>query len=260
MWTWRNVGGRMNYEILMDRITADFRSVLGDKLTGIYVHGSIAFGCFRWETSDVDFLAVVKAPLTHEEKTGLIRRILNRVPESPEKGIEMSVVTEEACRNFVYPTPYELHFSNAHLARYEEDLDGYCETLKGSDPDLAGHFSVTKVKGIAWYGKPIEDVFGEVPREALLESIRTDARDAGEDGVFENPTYFVLNLCRVIACQEKNLLLSKQEGGEWGLRNLPKEYGKVIRGALNAYTGDGEMTEAGVAEFRNYALSRIFES
>ena len=27
-----------------------------ENLTGIYVHGSLAFGCFRWEKSDVDFL------------------------------------------------------------------------------------------------------------------------------------------------------------------------------------------------------------
>ena len=38
-----------NYRILMDDVTRDFIDVLGDKLVGIYVHGSIAFGCFRWE-------------------------------------------------------------------------------------------------------------------------------------------------------------------------------------------------------------------
>ena len=37
----------MNWQSLMNDITRDFTSALGDKLTGIYIHGSIAFGCFR---------------------------------------------------------------------------------------------------------------------------------------------------------------------------------------------------------------------
>ena len=250
----------MTWQTLMDHITADFVSILGDRLTGIYVHGSIAFGCFRWETSDVDFLAVVRQPLSLSQKSALIRAILRHVPDAPEKGIEMSVVTETVCRNFIHPTPYELHFSNAHLNAYRKDVEGYCEKLQGADPDLAGHFSVTKAKGVVWYGKPIDEVFGDVPRSALLASIRSDAMDAQGDGAMENPTYFALNLCRVIACQEQNLLLSKKEGGEWGIRNLPKEYHPVLQNALSAYTTGSPMPLKGVQAFRDYALKRIFET
>ena len=249
----------MRWQTLMDHLTRDFVCVLGEKLTGIYIHGSIAFGCFRWECSDVDFLAVVREPLIMDEKTALIRAILGRVDEAPEKGIEMSVVTEAVCRDFVYPTPYELHFSNAHLEAYRADPEGHCRRLCGADPDLAGHFSVTRAKGVAWHGKAIEDVFGEVPRSALLESIRSDIMDAQGGGVMENPVYFVLNLCRVIACQEQNLLLSKAEGGRWGIRNLPQEYHPPIRSALEAYTLGAEMGADGAEAFRDYALKRILD-
>ena len=244
----------------MDGVTQDFLDVLGDRLTGVYVHGSIAFGCFRWESSDVDFLAVVREPLTMGEKVEIIRRILNRVPDAPQKGIEMSVVTEAVCRDFVYPTPYELHYSNAHLAAYSEDIQGHCARLCGADPDLAGHFAVTRAKGIALYGKPVGEVFGEVPHEALMQSLRNDAMDAQENGILENPVYFVLNLCRVIACQEERLLLSKKEGGEWGLRSLPEEYEKTIQSALNAYVTGAEMPLDGAEAFRDYALARIMSS
>ena len=247
----------MPWKPLMHNLTRDFASVLGNKLTGIYIHGSIAFGCFRWECSDVDFLAVVNQPLTMDEKTALIRAILKRVPEAPEKGIEMSVVTESVCRNFVYPTPYELHFSNAHLEAYRADLKGHCQRLCGSDPDLAGHFAVTKAKGIAWHGRPIGEIFGEVPRSARLASIRNDVMDAQDEGIAENPVYYVLNLCRAIACQEQGLLLSKREGGAWGLQNLAQEHRPVIRSALDAYTEGAKMDGSGLIPFRDYALERI---
>lgn len=247
----------MTLNALLDTIRADFTRILGSKLTGLYLHGSIAFGCFRWEISDVDFLAVVSSPLTLSEKVAVIRAIIALTPEGPPKGIEMSVVTEDVCRNFVYPTPYELHFSNFHLERYLADLEGYCQRLCGCDADLAAHFSVTRAVGQVLWGKPIEEVFSPVPREALLSSIRTDAADADMD---ENPVYFTLNLCRVLACQEQGLMLSKQGGGEWGLDNLPGEHHPAIHAALAAYTGNGDETapKDALNAFCEYAKRRIF--
>ena len=246
-----------NYRFLMDDITRDFIDVLGDKLAGIYVHGSIAFGCFSWERSDVDFLAVVTGPLSLQERVALIGRIIKRTPQAPGKGIEMSVVTEDVCRNFVYPTPYEAHFSNDHLEAYLADIEGYCTKLQGVDPDLAGHFSVTRAKGVVWYGKPIDEVFGPVPHEHLMSSILNDAEDSAGDGVWDNPVYFILNLCRVIACKEEKLLLSKAGGGEWALENLPAEHHAPIRSALDAYLTGSEMRPDGVEAFRNYALAKL---
>ena len=40
-------------------IHGEYQTILGDNLVGIYVHGSIAFGCFHEEKSDIDFIAVI---------------------------------------------------------------------------------------------------------------------------------------------------------------------------------------------------------
>ncbi len=245
------------WRTVMDRVTEGFRAILGEKLVGVYVHGSAAFGCFRWEVSDIDFLAVVNAPLTQEERVALIRCLLRISPDAPEKGLEMSVVTAEVCRNFVYPTPFELHFSNAYLGACLADAEGYCARPHGGDPDLAGHFAVTRACGIAWYGAPIDEVFAPVPREALMSSILNDVSDAQDGGVHENPVYFVLNLCRTIACAEQGLMLSKAGGGQWALENLPEEYHPVIRAALDGYTQDNPGGFTGLDAFNDYAQSRL---
>jgi streptomycin 3"-adenylyltransferase len=36
--------------------------------------------------------------------------------------------------------------------------------------------------------------------------------------------YLILNLARVLAFMKDGLVLSKREGGEWGLKNLPEKY------------------------------------
>ena len=240
---------------LLRGILSDFRTILGDTLTGFYVHGSIAFGCFTWSTGDVDFLAVVSSAPTHAQKTALIRALLDRTPEAPPKGIEMSVVIEAACRAFVHPAPFELHFSNAHLARCREDIDGYCREMHGADPDLAAHFAVTRAVGQALHGPSAEEMFAPVPREAVLDSIRCDVE--GSD-IRVDPVYSTLNLCRALAFREENLLLSKEAGGRWALGRLPERFHPPIRTAMTRYAGkDAVFPEEDLSEFRSELLRRI---
>ncbi len=60
---------------LMQVIKDRYTSVLTDCLTGIYLHGSLAAGCFQWERSDIDFLTVVRRALTEDEKLGLVETL-----------------------------------------------------------------------------------------------------------------------------------------------------------------------------------------
>ena len=95
--------------------------------------------------------------------------------------------------------------------------------MKGVDRDLAAHFTVICHRGKCLYGKGIQDVFGKVDRQYYLDSILSDIEDAEKD-IMENPVYIVLNLCRVLACKREGTILSKKEGGEWGLKALPGSF------------------------------------
>lgn len=244
------------YEILA-RIKTLYQNILSDKLAGIYVHGSIAFGCFAWERSDIDFLAVVKEKLTQEEKEMLIRSLLELDRFCPPKGLEMSVITESVCRPFVYPTPFELHFSNSHKEAFQKNLSAYCETMNGVDRDLAAHITVTKSVGIVLCGKPIDAVFDDVPRNCYLDSLLFDIENADLE-INENPVYFILNLCRVLAYLEEGRILSKKQGGEWGSACLPAAYTTLITKALWAYaSGAGFDGRERLCEFASYMLARI---
>ncbi|MGN7761522.1 nucleotidyltransferase domain-containing protein [Paenibacillus sp. 22594] len=50
----------MNTQALLDQVVAPFKEELKGNLLGIYLHGSLAMGCFNPLKSDVDFLVVVK--------------------------------------------------------------------------------------------------------------------------------------------------------------------------------------------------------
>ena len=231
----------MQYQTLLDQLVSFTRVILGERLTGIYLHGSLAMGCFHPKKSDIDLIVVTDDEITDSEKLSLMRQIvaLNRL--APAKGLEISVVKKEYCTAFVYPTPYELHFSPMHLQRYLCDPAAYVRTSGGVDKDLAAHFTVIRKYGMVLYGEEIRQVFSEVPRQDYADSIFSDIEQARTD-IVRQPVYTVLNLCRALAFLTDGGCLSKKDGGLWAQSHLPPELLPIVSEALACYAGEGEMT------------------
>lgn len=248
--------------MILDDIVALTGRVFGEKLTGVYLHGSMAFGCYNPLKSDIDFIVAVNSPVSAEEKTeyvaGLIE--LESRADSPQKGIEMSVVREDVCRCFVYPTPFELHYSDAHRERFLADPEEFCRTMYGTDRDLAAHFTVIRAVGRTLCGKPIEEVFGEVKREYYLDSIMYDVESAARD-IAGDPIYAVLNLCRSAAFVRGGGVLSKAEGAVKAAANIPRRYLPVVNAAAESYRGNSnfprDISAELLREFAEYMLAEI---
>lgn len=247
-----------NCRYVLERITAEFKSILSDNLTGIYLHGSLAFGCFRNQTSDIDFIAVVNKPLEIETKIRLIESILSLDAYAPKKGMEMSVVLRAHCRTFIYPTPFELHYSPLYADECRKDMAAYCNRMHGVDKDLASHFSVINSVGITLCGEDKDLVFAKVPHEYYLDSIKEDISGA-EDKIQSEPVYYTLNLCRVLAYITTGRIMSKADGGRWGENFLPARFKSVIRAALNTYSRSLPycVSMEKTAEFARYMVREI---
>lgn len=230
----------MHYRDLLERFTAMSRRIFGSNLLGVYLHGSLAMGCFNPRKSDIDLMLAVEDEPTDEEKLAFMQQVAAMNEEAPAKGLELSIVTRAAVNPFRYPTPFLLHFSPMHLDWFRRDPTGYVQHMKGEDPDLAAHCTVVRKRGKVLYGAPVEEIFGDVPTAAYLDSIRQDVAGAQED-ILTDPIYMTLNLCRVLAYARDGLVLSKQEGGQWGLANLPHEHCPILRQALDCYANDRSM-------------------
>ena len=224
----------MGCEGLLRALVDASGEAFGASLVGVYLHGSLAMGCFNPGCSDIDLMVVVNRAPTDGVKRRYMDRIVALNEMAPAKGIEMSVVLRDVCRPFVYPTPFELHFSATHLEWYRRDPDDYVRNMRGADRDLAAHFTIIRRRGLALVGPEPAEVFGEVPQADYLDSIWRDVEGARED-VRLDPVYVILNLCRVLAFARDGAVLSKREGGEWGRKNLPAQWRGLVSGALEAY-------------------------
>lgn len=249
----------LQLEKLLEDFVLKSSNILGDNLTGIYLHGSAAMGCFHNRKSDIDLLVVVKNDISNEIKRQYMDMVVELNREAPEKGIELSIVKEAVCKPFLYPTPFELHFSIMHLEWYQSNPEDYVERMKGTDKDLAAHVTIICHRGKTLYGKEIKSVFSKVSSEDYMDSIWSDIEEAKEE-ITSNTMYITLNLCRVLAYKREQLTLSKQEGGEWAMNTLQvPEYQKIISDALQEYqTGeDMSINNAAAVEFAEYMLKEI---
>ena len=247
-------------DTLIDGFVEQSKRILPDNLVGIYLHGSLVMGCFNPRKSDIDLIVVVGCPLSGSVKKAFMDMVVGYNALGPGKGIEMSIVLREVCSPFVYPTPFELHFSAAHLQWYRDDPEDYIRKMNGTDKDLAAHFTIINKRGRCLYGAPVKEVFAEVPDRDYMDSIRYDIENAAEE-ITENTMYLTLNLARVLAYREEGLVLSKKEGGEWAIRRLPPEYHPLVADALREYCESAEVTydQALAKRYAGYALARIRE-
>lgn len=248
----------MLYQNILDEIVNKSKQIFEDELVGIYLHGSMAMGCFNPEKSDIDLIIVIRNNITDNQKLKFMDNVveLNRI--APSKGIEVSIVKEEYCKKFIYPTPFELHFSNAHLQWFIDKPIDYVQKMNGTDKDLAAHFKIIKKYGIVLYGAEINEVFDDVPRKDYIDSILCDIEGAKEE-ILEEPVYMILNLCRVAAFLKNDLIISKKQGGEWALQNISAQYKSLISNAIQSYSLGTEMNidKMEAQKFADYMLQMI---
>lgn len=205
-------------------------------LIGIYLHGSLAMGCYQPQRSDIDLLVLLDKPPDPSRCRTWAEQVLdNSAAPAP---IEISFLHYSQYTPWRHPTPFSFHFSEEWRPRIKQALqDGSwhaCDWQPITDPDLAAHFTVTRRRGIRLAGAPVETAIPVVPWADYLDSICADLRWASERAA-DNPVYLALNACRVWAAAEAGLVLSKVEGVEWAQPRLPAELAATAASAAASY-------------------------
>ncbi len=249
----------LNIEERLNNFVKISLDILKNNLVGIYLHGSYAMGCYNF-SSDIDMIVVISSDITNEIKLDYMNEIVKFNNQLTGKGLEISIVKAEFCNKNVYPIPYELHFSEFHLEEYRANPIKYISEMQGFDEDLSAHFKMIYHRGKKLYGKEIKDVFADVLDEYYLKGILYDIGDySNNEFITNNCVYVILNLCRTLAYLTDGLILSKQEGAEWALKNIDICYSEIIAKALSVYKlgVNIHLNDKSVEEFVSYMLNKV---
>lgn len=231
----------------LNKLLNELRVILSDDLTGVYLHGSLAMGCFNPNCSDIDLLAVVNKPLSVETRRHLAESLLRQ--SGDPFPLEISVIGKEENLRWRHPAPYEFHFSEDWRIRMTRDLatDEWKQWHHEPqyDDDLAAHITVTHCRGITLFGEDASATLPEVPKRDYVASLLSDVEWAIER-LDKNPIYAVLNLCRVLGYLRTGQILSKAEGATGTLEcatgtlinTMPDRLQNIVRIAHSYYTGN----------------------
>jgi predicted nucleotidyltransferase len=212
------------------------KQLLLTNLKGFYLHGSLAMGCFNPKRSDIDIIVVVESDLKIEIKSELVKHLLEQ--SNNPNPIEISYIKQEHLLDWVFPTPYEFHYSEHWRDWYTGLLiqNKSDWTLSETDPDLAAHLVILKERGICLYGDPISKL-RSIPKEHYISAILSDIANA-EQSILVNPVYIILNLCRVYLYISQQKITSKDEAGVLAQRLLTSEFSQMVEKALFYYRSD----------------------
>ena len=236
---WDNCPPEVKHQVM--QFVQALKTILNDNLTGIYLHGSLAMGCFNPQSSDIDILVTTQNPIAPVARRALAKLFLES--SNLPRPLEVSFLHRKQLANWQHPTPYDMHYSESWRSRYQSCLEqrnlDLWSTSENYDGDLAAHITITRQRGICLWGQPILQTFPMVPKEDYVQSIVSDFHWANER-ITENPVYNVLNACRVLAYLQEGLICSKEEGGDWTLDRLPLELQTFVSTSLRVYRGQDD--------------------
>jgi len=234
------------------------KRLLGKQVVGLYLSGSLAYGDFVPDRSDIDLQAVVRSPLT-EGELGLVERlhreIEQRCPEWANR-VECSYVPLALMRELMPPATPRPWWGFGTL---------YAEAPAGNEW-IINHYLLSK-HGIALEGPDFNEL---IPPIDILIVRQASARDLFQewvpkidDGAWLSnshyQSYLVLNLCRILHTVIHGEPGSKKVAGQWAKTTYP-QWKNLIEEAERWAHGDEVKRQADAVAFLRFAVERVNET
>lgn len=221
---------------LLERLRDETRRVLGDRLVGLYLHGSLVTGDFDRHRSDLDLLAVLSDEVSEEDAERLGQMHARLVEDHPawQGRIEVAYVPAPALRTF-----------RTRPGRMARISPGEALHLTEAGRHHLLTWDAARQEGVPLVGPPPGEVIPQITRAEFVAVVREHAaswRGWVED--MRHPggqAYAVLTLCRALYSSAHGGQLSKRAAGRWAQERLP-EWGALIGWALEWWYEGGTQT------------------
>ena len=199
-------------------------------LIAAYLHGSICLGGYVPGRSDLDLLLVSADSMTRAQREAFADALLDL--HGAPCPVELSVVTRAGLAQS--PPVCCFHFSEMWAKRYAaHDADNPLLDNDFPDEDIPAYYRVARQSGVTLLGPEPADLLPKVDDEAFWQSITQDIEeyDFHAYGMFASN---ILTLPRTVSFARLRRVLTKAQGGRWGMEVFP-EHADLLRRALAEY-------------------------
>lgn len=190
-------------------VTGKVREVLGEDLHAAYLHGSVAYGGFVRDRSDVDIMAVCRRPLPVERKRALAGALSREAIACPTRGLEFVLYSRAAVATPSRMPRFEFNLNAGPRMPYHLSLDPASEPAHWFVLDV----SIAREHGLRLAGPPAREVLAPIPRPWLLDALEDSLEwHADHESLIH---YSVLNACRSWRYAEEGVWSSKDVAAGW---------------------------------------------
>ena len=239
-------------------LIAGMRQVLGDKLVGCYLYGSLVAGDFDPDASDIDLLAVLDSDLDESAYAALrdMHQHFAQTHARWDDRIEVIYLARATLRTFRTRT------SSIAVISPGEPFH-----RKAAGMDWLMNWYLVRETGKTLTGPPAGELTEPIPTAEYLSAVYEYARWWDERieqaATRKAQAYAILTLCRAARTLETGAPVSKKQAAEWAEKAWP-EWSTLVEQALlwrhakgdegAESDADAEAVSASVRRFVQFAL------
>lgn len=242
-------------KILFD-ISCRIKNVLHENLVGFYLFGSLSYGDFNPDSSDIDVVAILNKPLT-KQKIQLIKQLHKEMKEKYPKWsdrLECSYTPSDMLKNVFPPKEPRPYFGGGVF--YDEAPYGnewiinnyllyqHSIALIGCDFKTL----ITQIDILDVQKACVRDLFQEwEPKITDLEWLDNS----------HYQSYLVLNLCRILYTVMEGIAGTKKASAEWAKNKFGLPWSKLIAEAQNWQYGKEMPSRNEAVDFIKFTIDKI---
>lgn len=243
---------------LLTECADGLKRLLGKKLVGLYLSGSLAYGDFVPERSDIDLQAVVLIQLTEDELSSVenLHRQIEEHYSQWANRMECSYVPLALMRELAPPATSRPWWGFGTL---------YPEAPAGNEW-IINHYLLSK-HGIALDGPDFNELIPQIDLRLVRQASARDlfqewlpkVNDAAWLSNSHYQSYLVLNLCRILRTVIRGEPRSKKVAGQWVKSTYP--HWKDLVEEAERWTYSAEMKrQADAVAFLKFVIDRVKET
>lgn len=242
---------------LLEALVKELQRILDNNLVGVYLYGSLVWGDFDYDTSDIDLMIAINQNLETQEKVQLqlLHQHITEKYQGMNNRTDIFYITTDTLKKGVRESTLEVFFPGKTL---HEKKTGY--------DDIMNVYFVEK-KGLTLYGPSVPELTTPISTEQFIQAVKMYTQGWSEaitktSHTRENQSFIILTMCRALYANKEKAQLSKLKAAEWVLKEYP-EWTTLIQNAItwrgnwkNEMVND-EIAFAETKKFVEFTISNV---
>lgn len=241
--------------ILLD-ILNNIRNALGQNLVGIYLFGSLSYGDFNPDSSDIDVVVIINNPLTRQELL-LLKQLHQNIKEKYQKWserFECSYTPVDMLKNILPPKEPRPYFGGGVF---------YDEAPYGNEWIINNYLLYQH--GIALTGCDFKQLTTQVDISEVQKACIRDLFQEWETKItdFEwldnshYQSYIILNLCRILYTVMEGVAGTKKASAEWVKNKFGLPWSKLVANAQDWRYGKEMSSRSDTIDFIKFTIDMV---